>query len=61
MRIVGLCGFFPLWLKTKERKSGGFYNDFNIGGLYLAGLHGSPLQAEFEEQRCRPLQTGSIN
>ena len=42
--------FFPLWLKTKERKSGGFYNDFNIGGLYLADYTGVLCMPEFEEQ-----------
>jgi len=42
--------FFPLWLKTKERKSGGFYNDFNIGGLYLADYTGVLCRPEFEEQ-----------
>jgi len=42
--------FFPLWLKTKERKSGGFYNDLNIGGLYLADYTGVLCKPEFEEQ-----------
>ncbi|HTO65518.1 MAG TPA: GNAT family N-acetyltransferase [Bradyrhizobium sp.] len=42
--------FFPLWLKTKERKSGGFYNELNIGGLYLADYTGVLCRPEFEEQ-----------
>ncbi|HTO59684.1 MAG TPA: GNAT family N-acetyltransferase, partial [Bradyrhizobium sp.] len=42
--------FFPLWLKTKELKSGGFYNDLIIGGLYLADYTGVLCRPEFEDQ-----------
>jgi len=44
----GYVGFFPLWLKTKERKSGGFFNDINIGGNYMADYTGFLCRPEFE-------------
>ena len=42
--------FLPLWLITKALKSGGFYNDLNIGGLFLADYTGVLCKPEFEEQ-----------
>jgi Tfp pilus assembly protein PilF len=40
--------FFPLWLRTKEHKAGGFYNDLLIGGNYMADYTGFLCRPEFE-------------
>jgi tetratricopeptide (TPR) repeat protein len=42
--------FFPLWLGTKERKSGGFYNEIHMGGSYMADYTGVLCRPEFQEQ-----------
>ena len=42
--------FFPMWLQTKEQKSGGFYNDIVMGGNYMADYTGILCRPEFEEQ-----------
>jgi CelD/BcsL family acetyltransferase involved in cellulose biosynthesis len=42
--------FFPLWLGTKERKSGGFHNDIYMGGNYTADYTGFVCAPDFQEQ-----------
>lgn len=42
--------FFPLWLQTKERKSGGFYNDLNMGGNHFADYTGFLCRPELQKQ-----------
>jgi len=42
--------FFPLWLGTKERKSGGFSNDIYMGGCYTAEYTGFVCRPDFQEQ-----------
>jgi CelD/BcsL family acetyltransferase involved in cellulose biosynthesis len=47
--------FFPLWVETKERKSGGFYNNVYMGGNYTADYTGFVCRPEYEEQALRAL------
>ena len=42
--------FLPLWLGTKERKSGGFYNEVNMGGNHVSDYTGFLCRPEFEVQ-----------
>jgi len=42
--------FLPLWLGTKERGSGGFYNEVNMGGNHVSDYTGFLCRPEFEEQ-----------
>ena len=42
--------FFPLRLRTKERRTGGFYNDINMAGNYGADYTGFICRPEGEEQ-----------
>jgi tetratricopeptide (TPR) repeat protein len=46
----GYAGLLPLWLGTGERKSGGFYNDVNLGGNYVSDYTGFLCKPEFENQ-----------
>jgi len=47
---AGYVAFFPLRLGTKERKSGGFYNDIYMGGSYTADYTGFVCRPDFQEQ-----------
>jgi CelD/BcsL family acetyltransferase involved in cellulose biosynthesis len=47
------AAFFPLWIDTKERKSGGFYNNLYMGGNYTADYTGFICRPE-QEQRVLP-------
>jgi len=42
--------FFPLWLQTLERESGGFYNEIHMGGHHTADYVGFLCRPEFQEQ-----------
>jgi tetratricopeptide (TPR) repeat protein len=42
------AGFFPLRLRTKEWKSGGFYNEINMAGNYVADYTGFVCKPEVE-------------
>ena len=42
--------FFPLRLRTIERKGGSFFNDFNMAGNYAADYTGFICRPEFAEQ-----------
>ncbi|HTO59683.1 MAG TPA: GNAT family N-acetyltransferase, partial [Bradyrhizobium sp.] len=44
------AGLLPLWLGTRERKSGGFYNDVNMGGNYVSDYTGFLCRPEVEGQ-----------
>jgi tetratricopeptide (TPR) repeat protein len=43
-------GFFPLRLRTKEKRGGGFYNEINMAGNYVADYTGFICAATFEEE-----------
>lgn len=49
----GYVGFFPLRLRTKERRSGGFYNEINMAGNYLADYTGFICSDAFESEVIR--------
>jgi len=42
--------FLPLWLGTKERKSGGFYNEVNMGGNHVSDYTGFLCRPKLEAQ-----------
>src|SRR5262245_21580363 len=42
--------FFPLWLDTNEHKSGGFYNDIQMGGNAVADYTGFICRPEHEDR-----------
>jgi tetratricopeptide (TPR) repeat protein/CelD/BcsL family acetyltransferase involved in cellulose biosynthesis len=46
-------GFFPLRLRTRERKGGGFYNEINMAGNYGADYTGFICAPGFEEESIR--------
>jgi hypothetical protein len=43
------AAFFPLWIDTKERKSGGFYNNIYMGGNNSADYTGFICRPEQEQ------------
>jgi tetratricopeptide (TPR) repeat protein len=48
-------GFFPLRLRTKERKAGGFYNEINMAGNFAADYTGFICTPEFHDRAIAAL------
>jgi tetratricopeptide (TPR) repeat protein len=46
-------GFFPLRLRTKEKRSGGFYNEINMAGNYVADYTGFICEPSLEDEIVR--------
>jgi len=52
------AAFFPLWIKTKERKTGELYNVIHMGGNHFADYAGFICRPEMQEQAIAAIADG---